>query len=155
MEMPKRPTAPTTQPEPARHPLPAPAAVGRPPPASSQLEMAAQPGGLDGYLPRPLLTQAPVLRAPIEIPPPSHIEGKPPNGQRYVGELSLFIDENGEVRHIAIDTAPLPPELEQAVRKSFLAARFMPGVRNGKIVKSRLRVEIVFDTPAEPPAAED
>lgn len=113
----------------------------------SRQETATLSTELDGYLPRPLLTQPPVLRAPIEIRPPK-IEGKGASDSTYVGVLSLFIDEDGKVRHILSDEPPLPYEFEQAAREAFLAASFMPGVRDGNIAKSRLRVEVVFDANA-------
>lgn len=117
-------------------------------------ETQLAPGELDGYLPRPLLTQAPLPRAPVQIHPPDNA-GSHLKGNRYVSVLSLFIDENGEVRHIAAGEPPLPIEFEQAAREAFLAARFMPGVRDGHPVKSRLQVEVVFDTITAPRRTED
>lgn len=95
----------------------------------------------DDYIPRPLLSVAPVARAPVVI-------GSPPDEPgvgRHVGILSLFIDEEGRVRHISASEPLLPPAFEQAAREAFMAAQFSPGQVDGVAVRSRVRVEVVFD----------
>ncbi|WP_369645650.1 hypothetical protein [Variovorax sp. V118] len=151
VEMPRSLTAQPERPKFAALVFPALATDSRPPDfsthqqehAESPQEAATRPEELDGYVPRPLLTQAPVPRAPIEIHPPNSERGA--SAPKYAGVLSLFIDEDGEVRHILADEPPLPYEFEQAVRNAFSVARFIPGMRDGRIVKSRLKVEVVFD----------
>ncbi len=99
------------------------------------------------YVPRPLLTVPPVAQAPVLIGEPT---GATQTG-RYVGILSLFIDEEGRVQYVAADEPALPPLYEQAARDAFIAARFSPGQVDGRAVKSRVRVEVVFDsTPLSP-----
>jgi len=95
----------------------------------------------DDYVPRPLLSVPPVSRSPVIIAAP---EGQA-DSSRHVGILSLFIDEDGRVHHVAADDAALPPAFEQAAREAFMAARFSPGQIDGRLVKSRVRVEVVFD----------
>ena len=65
---------------------------------------------------------------------------------RHVGVLSIFIDEHGQVqRSEADDAVGLPEALVQAAREAFMAAQFAPGEIDGRAVKSRVRVEVVFD----------
>ena len=93
------------------------------------------------YVPRPLLTVPPVARTPVIFAAP---EGEMFRG-RHVGVLSLFIDEHGQVQRIEADPASLPEAFEQAAREAFMTAQFAPGEIDGAAVKSRVRVEVVFD----------
>ncbi len=121
-------------------PPPAPDIQGAPPnsmPAASTDERG-------DYLPRPLLTVPPVAKTQVSlVTPPGETQFV-----RYMGILSLFIDEAGRVRHITSDEPQLPPAFEQAAREAFLAAEFSPGEVEGQAVKSRVRVEVVFDSTA-------
>lgn len=143
----------------ARQVLPAPEAL-RPavePPTESEtvVETSVAPAAAspsragdfsDDYVPRPLLSVSPVARAPIILarPPSPSIQG------RYVGVLSLFIDERGQVQRIARDEPTLPPAFEQTAREVFMAAQFAPGEIDGVAVKSRLRIEVIFDDASVP-----
>lgn len=95
----------------------------------------------DGYVPRPLLSVAPVATAPVVIASPP---GKAELGRR-VGVLALYIDEQGRVRRIEAEQPLLPEAMERAAREAFIDARFRPGQVDGHVVKSRIRVEVVFD----------
>lgn len=108
------------------------------------------------YIPRPQLSVAPIPVAPILLSAPPGIY--PPD--RITGILSLYIDETGKVHHLISSTPPLPAEFEEIAKRAFLSADFHPGQLNGQAVKSRVRVEVVFDNtplpaviPAVPPAA--
>lgn len=94
------------------------------------------------YLPRNLLSVAPAAQTSIIIPYPPEVAGT----GRYAGIFALFIDELGEVRGVRMEDQRLPPAMEQAVRQIFMQTRFTAGQRDGRDVKSRIRVEIVFDT---------
>ncbi len=116
---------------------------------ASPAPMSAAPadGASDGdYLPRSLLTIAPIALTSVVIPTPP---GTPAGGRR-VGVLSLYIDEEGRVRRVEAEQPALPEIMERAAREAFSAARFQPGQVDGHVVKSRIRVEVVFD---EEPAA--
>jgi hypothetical protein len=105
----------------------------------------AQPighGGLDDYLPRRLLTQAPTSDRPIVLPYPS---AGPVQGH-YVAVAALYIDEHGWVRDVRFEGEPLPSALHEAARESFLAARFRAGEVEGQPVKSRIRIEVTFES---------
>ena len=108
------------------------------PPAPDPL---SEPSEFDGYLPRALLTEPPeaLTEIVIEAPPEEEFPG------RRVGVLTLFIDEDGQVRHVAPDDILLPPALEQLAREAFMAGRFSPGRVDGQATKSRMRVEVVFE----------
>ena len=109
------------------------------PPAIAALPRPSSFG--DDYVPRPLLTVPPVARTPVIFAAP---EGEMFRG-RHVGVLSLFIDEHGQVQRIEADAASLPEAFEQAAREAFMAAQFAPGEIDGAAVKSRVRVEVIFD----------
>ncbi|MGE5450231.1 MAG: energy transducer TonB [Acidobacteriota bacterium] len=105
-------------------------------------------GGDSPYIPRPELSIPPVPQAPVLLTaPPGQSEVS-----RISGILSLYIDEHGTVHHITASGEPMPPEFEQAARQAFMALTFRPGVLNGEPVKSRIRVEVVFDNTPLPPA---
>jgi periplasmic protein TonB len=112
--------------------------------------MPASGGASDGgYVPRPLLSVAPVATAPVVIaPPPATAEVG-----RRVGVLALYIDEQGRVRRIEAEPPLLPPAMEQAAREAFAAARFSPGEVDAHAVKSRIRVEVTFDAGSLPAAS--
>lgn len=121
-----------------------PSPVGPPKPAaepSTPLIAASKTAGEDDYVPRPLLSKPPAAQTPVIIAAP---EGESAAG-RHVGILSLFIDEDGHVQHVAANDPTLPPAYEQAAREAFMAAQFSPGQIGGRAVKSRVRVEVVFE----------
>ncbi|MDR6425672.1 hypothetical protein J2738_001801 [Variovorax paradoxus] len=93
------------------------------------------------YIPRSLLTVPPSALTAIVLDMPEG-EFAP---ERYAGVLSLFIDAEGHVKHVAAEGALLPPAFEQVARQAFSAAFFSPGQMDGRAVKSRQKVEVVFD----------
>jgi hypothetical protein len=95
----------------------------------------------DDYVPRPLLSVPPLAQAPVLIEAPSDSN----DVGRFVGVLSLFIDEQGQVRFITADNPPLPLAMERSAREAFMMAHFAPGQIDGHAVKSKVRVEVVFD----------
>jgi protein TonB len=158
-----RPAAPrmNTTPAPARRATPpVEAEVDEVAPPSTQMAMGAgaedpaapfdwdASGQRESFVPRPLLSMPPQAVAPVLVAAP---ERDVPVG-RYAGILSLFIDEQGRVRHIVADEPLLPPALEQAAREAFMSAQFSPGQVDGVAVRSRQRVEVVFDNTPLPVA---
>ncbi|MGO4392630.1 hypothetical protein AB4Z46_14880 [Variovorax sp. M-6] len=105
-------------------------------------------GELDGYVPRSMLTEPPVVQTPVVIAEPSLLA--PSIGVR-TGILALYIDEEGRVQEVVGQAPSLPAEYEQAAREAFLAARYSPGRIDGRAVKSRVRVEVKFNGAASPP----
>jgi outer membrane biosynthesis protein TonB len=131
-------------------PTPAPSIVERriEPPVEAPAEVASAvqvvtttDGGIE-YVPRALLSTVPQPTKPLAIPYPR--EG-PAEGQ-YTTVLALFIDESGAVRRVRLDGPMLPPALDAAARNAFLNARWQPGQVDGRLVKSLIRVEVVFES---------
>jgi hypothetical protein len=98
------------------------------------------------YLPRTALSVAPKAREPVAIDYP-FFDGE---ADHYVGEFDLFIDDTGSVTRVVTVTPHLPGILGGAVRAAFLSARFSPGEVNGHAVRSRMRIEVTFDSHREP-----
>jgi len=106
-------------------------------------------GDTDGYLPRSLLSVAPALLSPVTIPQPP--DGESEQLGARIGVLAIYIDEAGRVRDVQGQEPRLPPQLEDLVRQTFLAARYAPGQRDGRAVRSRIRIEVVFQGRAVAP----
>lgn len=103
----------------------------------------------DLYFPRSQLAVAPAAIDPVVIDYP-RFDG---DAGRYVAELSLFIDETGRVARVRVDSGSLPPALEEAARRAFTQARFRPGeAAEHGAVKSRIRIEVVFESGQRPPS---
>jgi hypothetical protein len=96
---------------------------------------------LNEFKPRQLLSQPATALSEVILQTPL----VPLGADRYVGVLMLFIDEEGIVQHVEIEEKTLPPVLEFAAIDAFTAAHFLPGRVDGNPVKSRQRVEVVFD----------
>lgn len=95
----------------------------------------------DSYAPRNQLSTPPIAKTAIVLESPPNEIG----AGRLVGVLLLFIDEQGRVQRIEAEEPTLPPAFEQAAREAFLGAEFSPGEIDGRAVRSRQRVEVVFD----------
>jgi hypothetical protein len=96
---------------------------------------------VDGYVLRRALTRAPQPLADVNPPwPPGPTPIEP---QR--GVFTIFIDETGVVDRIEPDGPTLMPGMEESARQAFSAARFQPGEVDGRVVKSVIRIEVVFD----------
>ena len=59
--------------------------------------------------------------------------------------LLLLIDETGRVHESAVVDAQPEDTFEQAALEAFRVARFTPGQRDGRNVRSRVLVKVVFD----------
>jgi len=142
-----RATAPIERTELLRSPPPS--EVAGMPPAQNWLGLSL-PGVAtddDRFFARSLLTVVPAPLQPVMIDYPAFAG----DAGRYVSQLSLFIDETGVVVKVRVDGDPLPPPLEAAARSAFLSARFRPGeVAEHGAVKSRIRIEVTFDSREAP-----
>jgi protein TonB len=94
------------------------------------------------YLPRSALTAGPRPLTPVVIDYP-YFDGE---ADQYAGKFDLFIDDTGGVVRVASATPDLPGILANAVREAFLTARFSPGEVEGRPVRSRMRIEVTFDS---------
>lgn len=118
----------------------------QPPPA---LDEGAADAGLEGYLQRRWLTLAATPMQPVPLVFPD-VDGM----VDLKVQATLFIDEDGVVRHIRLDTPGVHEAFAQAVREGFGGLRFSPGEVQGQPVRSQLRLEIEFQAglPAAAPA---
>ena len=94
----------------------------------------------DAYLPRKLLTAG---AAPLE-----NLQVKFPAGMPGIVDLrvniSLFIDEQGQVRRVRFDTSDIAPGFATAIQETFGGARFKPGELDGVPVRSQLPLQVEF-----------
>ncbi|MEX8499017.1 hypothetical protein, partial [Leptothrix ochracea] len=115
------------------------------PPSSAASAAASSPrageDGDDHYWPRSALSTPPQARERLDLIAP---EGLPAG--LYRGELTLFIDDEGTVRRVRIENGNLPDWLHDMVRQQFLKTRFQAGERLGQAVRSRMRIEVEFET---------
>lgn len=97
--------------------------------------------GDDDFFSRQALDVAPHPTVPVLIEYPTTEEGL----GSHSSELTLFIDENGNVVRIRVDGPNLPPAMEAAARAAFMGAMFAPGQVEGLAVRSKIRVEVLFE----------
>lgn len=149
-------TAPPPAPQPAEAQTPLPrieAAAGRGAEpvapevvAAAPAPAASAPAVEAPYLPRGELTVTPKLLAPVDVPFPEELTGVVDLKVR----VSLFIDEDGTVRRIRVDTPGVHPSIEKAVREAFSPARFSPGQLQATPVRSQIRLEVEFAAKGRP-----
>lgn len=96
----------------------------------------------DAFVPAHLLLQRPVPNADVVVTYP---EG-PESPARVRLLMTLFIDERGVVAQARADDAEVPTRFVEAARVAFLGATFVPGLTDAGPAKSRLRVEVNFDS---------
>jgi protein TonB len=108
-------------------------------------QVRADGDDFDGYVPRALLTVPPEVKGTAEIGWPD-TPGLPDG--HYHETFTLYIDETGTVRRVEPEGDGLPAPLLDRARQTFLAARFEPGQVNGRIVKSRIRIAVDFESHA-------
>ena len=94
------------------------------------------------YVAPNLLTRRPAPLKDISIPYPNNAS----RSGLVTARLTVFIDEDGSVAMISMDQSHLPPEFEAAARRAFDQTRFRPGEIDGTPVKSRMRIEVAFDS---------
>lgn len=68
-------------------------------------------------------------------------------------EVLLLVDEAGTVREATVTEADPPGYFEQAVLEAARNARYVPGQRKGRDVKSRIRVRVCFEPAGDSPAS--
>ena len=123
-------------------------AIGECPDVSfRRFETGDRAQALADYVPRPQLTVAPRPSADIVLVYPA--DG--PADGRFVATVTLYIDDEGWVRRVDVTgDETLPAALRLAARESFGGTRFSPGEVDGIVVKSRLRIEAIYESRALP-----
>lgn len=59
--------------------------------------------------------------------------------------LKLLLDESGAVREVSLVDAQPPGVFEDSAVAAFRAARFLPGQRNGRPVKSQILIRVTYE----------
>jgi len=111
----------------------------------------AAPAGGAGLLPPPKyhraaeLDRRPLIR--VQVEPPFPVLALAPPG-RVV--LRVYVNEAGDVDDVVVESADASGALAKAARQAFARARYYPGIKDGKPVRSLVRIEVLFGDP--PPA---
>jgi TonB family protein len=108
--------------------------------------------------------------APIPVAPPDYIDAReltekpePENevsldyphvaiARDGVVRLTLFISETGKVDRVEVEESTLPDAYQKAAQATFAQARFTPGRLDGKSAKSKLHIEVRYDSGTVGPA---
>ena len=94
----------------------------------------------DGYLPRKLLTAGPAPLENLQVKFPAEMPGI----VDLRVNISLFIDEQGQVRRVRFDSSDIAPGFAAAIQETFGPARFKPGELDGLPVRSQLPLQVEF-----------
>ncbi|MBU0592919.1 MAG: TonB family protein [Gammaproteobacteria bacterium] len=62
--------------------------------------------------------------------------------------LVLLLDESGKVQELSVEDANPSGMFEQSALDAFRNARFSPAQRNGRVVKSRMRIKVTYELPS-------
>ena len=112
-------------------------------PAVSTVQQAALAVGVDAveqrYIPAAALSQRPQLLEDIDST--WYLPGITLPAVTAV----LLINEYGDVDAVLLEATSLSPMLREDLRARFLAARFSPGWRDGRPVKSMLHITIALE----------
>ncbi|WP_165973791.1 energy transducer TonB [Paucimonas lemoignei] len=93
------------------------------------------------YLPGRELDERPEPEAPVIIPFPDAPE---PKG-KISAILVLFVNSSGGVDHIEIEASELSGAYEKTAIETFMSAKMRPGIKNGKPVPSKIKIEVTFE----------
>lgn len=88
------------------------------------------------------LTQRPAPASDVVIPYPAG----PDVPGRVSVHLTLFIDESGQIVRVKALDSDIPDRFVEAAKVSFQSALFSPGLTAGGPVKSRVKIEVTFDS---------
>jgi TonB family protein len=94
------------------------------------------------YLPAAEADVRPQPESAIVVPYPDQALGR----QKGAVILVLYINEAGGVDHIEIDKSDLPTVFEEAATKAFAKARMQPAIKEGKKIRSRMKILVEFET---------
>lgn len=110
--------------------------------SSGQTRAGALPRGARYYTPRELDVKPGIMtRTEPEYPEAA--------ARRFLSGkvvLRLFIDESGAVERALALRADPPGYFEQSAERAFGAARFTPGMKDGRAVKVQLTLEVSFES---------
>lgn len=131
-----------------------------PPPAPAAMRLAAGPSqstGTGSSILAPLLAPLYYKTSELDVRPGimTRVEPEYPESaaRRFLSgkvQIRLFINASGTVDRVAIVSAEPPGFFEQSAESAFRAARFSPGSKNGKAVRTQLTLEVSYDSPPAP-----
>jgi protein TonB len=124
-------------------PSPAPAPAGEPPVADPQRALLPQP---HYYLTRELDVR-PGIMTRVEPEYPEAAARRFLSGKVV---LRLYIEETGAVERVEILAADPPGYFEDSAQRAFSAARFTPGIKDGRAVRVQMTLEVSFENPPAP-----
>jgi len=96
------------------------------------------------YLARDRLGVAPVPLALIDVQFPQDVAGT----VDLRIKVTLYIDEQGVVRRVQLDSPDTPPAFARAVIETLNNTRFSPGTVENVAVRAKIRMEIEFRAPS-------
>jgi len=67
--------------------------------------------------------------------------------------IRLYIDNKGRVERVQTLRARPAGYFEQSVERAFREARFTPGMKGGHAVRTKMTIEVSFDSPPPGPAS--
>jgi protein TonB len=76
---------------------------------------------------------------------PVYPDGVADAGAEGYVTLKLLIDDAGKVREVSVVDALPPGAFEESALAAFRAARFLPGQRNGRPVKSQILIKVTYE----------
>lgn len=104
-----------------------------------------QIAGAAPYLPASQLDSRPYPESPVIVPFP---EGETlAKGQRIAAILLLYVGIDGRVDRVEFAQSGLSPPFERIAIDTFLQARMSPGIKDGRPVRARMKVEVEFAAP--------
>lgn len=109
--------------------------------SQAQDDAAPTRTGQSDYLPKAALSVGPEPLSPIEVLPPDDVTGN----LTVVVVLAVFIDENGLVQNVEVESPQDMEKFSQAAKQAFEKAVFKPGLLAGKPVKSVIKVAVEFE----------
>lgn len=95
------------------------------------------------YIPSEKLDIRPVPIGPVIVPPPTVDIFLSEQGRLV---LELFVDEQGYVVNVEIESSDVPRSVADAAVETFKATRMRPGVKAGVFVKAKMKIQVDYDS---------
>ena len=114
---------------------------------------AAEPAGAPAssrYYPTRELDVRPGIRTNVEPEYPEAAARRSLSGKVVI---RLYIDEKGVVERVETLRADPAGYFERSAERAFRAARFTPGMKGKRPVKTQMTIEVDFDSPPPPAPA--
>jgi protein TonB len=108
---------------------------------------APAPSSSDHYYPVRELDVRPGITKNIEPEYPAAAARRSLSGKVVI---RLYIDEKGSVERVQTLRANPPGVFERSAERAFRAAHFTPGMKAGHAVKTKMTIEVSYDSPPPP-----